>query len=267
MFKLLKCMSLLEGKGITKARMALSTSIKGGVNQADAIKVAGLNANKLVHPNYTLKQKLALSARILADHGQGQTLSGQISCRDVSADGDVAMWTGVYGKSFDEYTAKDFIKIDSKLQVVEGSGAPNLATRFHLHVYRGRPDIQCIVHTHPIHTSALAQLGVPLHISHMDHMALYDDIQFLPEWPGVPFGDEEGAIITSVLAPNHYGALLAHHGLIVGGRTLEEATYRAFFFERAAQVQLLTMAANGGRMDGCQRRTHGQPPPGRQEAG
>lgn len=219
------------------------------VTQVAAIKTAGANANKLVHPQYTVQQKLALSARILADFGQGETLSGQISCRDEPVDGDVSMWTGVYGKAFDEYTPIDLIKIDSKLQVIDGHGAPNLATRFHLHVYRNRSDINCIVHTHPIHTSALAQLGVPLFISHMDHMALYDDVQFLPVWPGVPFGDEEGAIITGVLAPNHNAALLAHHGMIVAGRTVEEATYRAVFFERAAQVQLAMMAANGGSLN------------------
>jgi L-fuculose-phosphate aldolase len=221
------------------------------VTQDKAIKAAGINANMLVHPEYSNRQLLALSARILADNGHGGTLSGQISCRDTGGDGDgdVAMWTGVYGKSFDEMATKDFIRIDSQLQVVSGKGTPNLATRFHLHVYRNRPDVQCIVHTHPIHTSALSQLGVPLFINHMDHMALYNDVQFLRNWPGVPFGDEEGEIITSVLAPNHNAALLAHHGLIVTGRNIEEATYRAYFFERAAHIQLKTMAANGGSMD------------------
>lgn len=162
------------------------------------------------------------------------------------------MWTGVYGKAFDEYNVHDFIQIDSNLHVINTDGqgkAPNLATRFHLHVYRNRSDAQCIIHTHPLYTSALAQLGIPLFISHMDHMALYNDIAFLPVWPGVPFGDEEGATITKVLAPSYHGALLAHHGLIVMGRTIEEVTYRAFFFERAAQIQLEMMAANGGRMD------------------
>ena len=219
------------------------------VTQAEAIQIASANARKLVRPEYSTNQLLALSSRILADNGQGGTLSGQISCRDTGADGDVAMWTGVYGKTFDEMVPSDFIKIDSQLQVVSGEGTPNLATRFHLHVYRNRPDVQCIVHTHPIHTSALSQLGVPLIINHMDHMALYDDVQFLRNWPGVPFGDEEGEIITSILAPNHNAALLAHHGLIVTGRNIEEVTYRAYFFERAAQVQLELMAANGGNTD------------------
>ena len=239
---------------ISRLRRPIQASIRWaklstGVSQIDAITTAGKNANALVHRNLTLKQKLAVSARILADAGHGASLAGQVSCRDQSdAHGDVTFWTGVYGKSFDEMNPSDFIKVGKELNVLEGEGSPNLATRFHSHVYRNRPDIQCIVHSHPLHTSALAQLGVPLFISHMDHMALYDDVQFLQQWPGVPFGDEEGEIITGVLAPNHHAALLAHHGLIVTGRSVEEAVYRAFFFERAAQVQLEMMSANGGSM-------------------
>ena len=107
-----------------------------------------------------------------------------------------------------------------------------------MHVYKKRPDIKCMVHTHPFHVSALSQIGVPLHISHMDVMGLYREMGFLAEWPGIPFGDEEGEIIAGVLGATNWAALLAHHGLIVGGRTIEEATYRAYFFEQAAEMQL-----------------------------
>ena len=80
----------------------------------------------------------------------------------------------------------------------------------------------------------------------MDVMAFYEDVQFLPSWPGIPFGDEEGEIIAELLGDNYYSALLANHGLIVGGKTIEEATYRAYFFEMAAEIQLDAMAAVGG---------------------
>jgi ribulose-5-phosphate 4-epimerase/fuculose-1-phosphate aldolase len=83
-----------------------------------------------------------------------------------------------------------------------------------------------------------SQIGVPLHIQHMDFMGLWNDMAFLPKWPGLPFGDEEGKIISEVLGAKKWGALLAHHGLLVGGRSVEEATYRAYFFEKAAAAQL-----------------------------
>ena len=66
----------------------------------------------------------------------------------------------------------------------------------------------------------------------------------LPEWPGVPVADDEGRIISGTLG----GAktiLLANHGLLAAGASVEEATYLAVFFERAARMQLRAMAAGG----------------------
>merc|ERR1719261_1931614 len=193
-----------------------------------------------------MMEKLVLSARILADEGHGDTLAGQVTCRD-TIDGHLSMWTTRYGVLLEEITESDFLMIDQDLEVRKGKGFPNMATRFHLHVYRNRSDINCIVHTHPPATAALALTGKRLEIEHMDVMAMYGDVQHLEEWPGVPFGDWEGELIAGVLAPNHMAALLAHHGLIVGGRTLEEAIYRAWFFERAARMQLDAVGSLGGQ--------------------
>ena len=57
-------------------------------------------------------------------------------------------------------------------------------------------------------------------------------------------------MISGVLAPNHNTALLAHHGLIACGGSIEEATYRAWFFERAARMQLDAVAVGktGGEL-------------------
>merc|ERR1719384_2248179 len=210
-----------------------------------AVKRAEAETLKMGHPEtakWSLTEKMAISSRILAKQGHGETLSGQITCRN----GDGTMWVNPYGVPFDAVNAQHFLRVDGDLNVVEGDGFPNRATRFHHHVYAKRPDIQCIVHSHPPATSALSIIGEELVVEQMDLMAFYDDVQYLADWPGIPFGDEEGDLISGVLAPNHWAALLAHHGLIVAGKSIEEAVYRAFFFERAARMQLDAMAAVGG---------------------
>jgi L-fuculose-phosphate aldolase len=66
----------------------------------------------------------------------------------------------------------------------------------------------------------------------------------LAHWPGVPVADDEGRIISAALG----GAktiLLANHGLLAAGTSVEEATYLAVFLERAARMQLRAMAAGG----------------------
>jgi len=213
---------------------------------ASKIAEAKKKTLQLLNPHYSQNQTLALAARILADNGHGGTLSGQISCRDVLPNGNLGIWVQKYGLGIEELVPKDFILVDDELTPAdpEEEGFPNFATRFHAKVYQNRPDIQSIVHSHPRFTTALSMTGQKLMPQHMDFMCFYDEVQFLEEWPGVPFGDEEGDIISGVLGESHWSALLANHGLITTGRTIEEATFRAFFFERAAEAQLLAMAAS-----------------------
>lgn len=233
----------------TTATTSGSASAAVGTSTEEAITEAKRQTmTMLADPGYSELEKLVLSARILAAEGHGDTLAGQLTRRD-TIDGELAMWTTRYGVLLDEVTADDFVLIDSDLKVRDGEGFPNKATRFHLHVYRQRPDINAIVHTHPPATAALSMVGLPLEIEHMDGMALYGDVQHLKEWPGVPFGDEEGELISGVLAPDHKAALLAHHGLITCGGSIEEATYRAWFFERAARMQLDAVAMTGGGLE------------------
>lgn len=189
--------------------------------------------------HYSLKQKLALTCRILfaEGHTANDTLAGQITARCEDSQGHLAMWTQPFGATLAEIEAKDYLKINRKLQTIEGDGIPNKANNFHLFVYEKRPDVQAIIHTHPRYASILSLLGQALKIVHMDTMGLYDDIAFLPEWPGVPFGDEEGVIITNGLGDKN-SILLAHHGLLTVGRTVEEACYRAYYFEKAAEQQV-----------------------------
>ncbi len=118
-----------------------------------------------------------------------------------------------------------------------GIREPNPATRFHLWVYRARADVQAIVHTHPPAASALAAAAEPLVVAHMDATPLFDDIAFLPEWPGLPTADREGELIAGALADKH-ALLLAHHGLLGAGRSVQEATFLAVFIERMARLQL-----------------------------
>jgi len=70
--------------------------------------------------------------------------------------------------------------------------------RFHVWIYRNRPDVQAIVHTHAPHASALAATGKPLKTIHMDGAMLHG-CAHLEDWPGVPVADDEGRIISGAL--------------------------------------------------------------------
>jgi len=152
------------------------------------------------------------------------------------------MWTQPYGMGLEEIKTSDYILVNDELEVLQGTGIPNPANNFHLHVYKVRPDVRSIVHTHPPYVMALSLLGVPLAVQHMDVMCFYDDCAFLPDWPGVPFGDEEGELLSAAIGDRR-AALLAHHGMLTVGKSVEEATYLATFMESAARMQMRAMSA------------------------
>ncbi len=186
-----------------------------------------------------LRDAVAQTCRTLFAFGHDSGLSGQITAR---ADKPGTYWTQRLGLGFDEITADNLLLIDEDLNVLEGEGMANPANRFHSWLYRARPDVQCIVHSHAPHASALSMLEVPLEIAHMDTCVLYGQCAFLEKWPGIPVGNEEGEIISKALGDKK-AILLTHHGLLVAGASVEEACVLGVMFERAARLQLKAMAA------------------------
>jgi len=184
------------------------------------------------------REALAAACRILAREGHESGLAGQVTAR--AAKGE--WWTLQFGYGFDEATPERMVRVDEDLQPRAG-GRPNPGVRFHIWIYRMRPEINAIVHTHAPYASALAATGERLRTIHMDSAMLHG-CAHLPEWPGVPVAEDEGRIISGALGAAKC-ILLANHGLLTAGASVEEATYLAVFFERAARMQLRAMAAGG----------------------
>ena len=190
-------------------------------------------------PELAAPEALAAACRILAREGHESGLAGQVTAR---GEAPSTWWTLQFGYGFDEATPERMVLVDEDLKPLRG-GRPNPGVRFHVWIYGKRPDVQAIVHTHPPHASALAATGKPLAIAHMDSSMLYGTAH-LPEWPGVPVADDEGRIISGALGEAKT-ILLANHGLLAAGASVEEATYLAVFMERASRMQLLAAAAGG----------------------
>jgi len=201
------------------------------VNREMAQDLSGLKAST--------PELLALACRILAAEGHESGLAGQVTAR---AEKPNAWWTLEFGYGFDEATAGRMVLVDEDLKPLSG-GRPNPGVRFHVWIYRKRPDVQAVIHTHAPYASALAATGQPLKTIHMDSAMLHGTAH-LPDWPGVPVADDEGRIISGALGEAKT-ILLANHGLLTTGTSVEEAAYLAVFFERAARMQLRAMSAGG----------------------
>lgn len=185
------------------------------------------------------REALAAACRILAREGHESGLAGQVTAR---AETPTTWWTLPFGCGFDEASAGRMVLVDEDLEPLQGA-RPNPGVRFHVWIYRKRPDVKAIVHTHAPYAAALSCTASSLKTIHMD-TAMLHGCAHLPEWPGVPLADDEGRLISGALGEAK-AILLANHGLLTVGSSVEEATYLAVFFERAARMQLRAMAAGG----------------------
>lgn len=193
---------------------------------------------KIAAGDFTLKEKIALACRFLADEGHAMSLAGQITVRN----DDGSFWTTGLAHGFANTTANNLVRVNANLEVLEGEGMANPGTRFHSWIYAARPDLRAIVHTHPPHASAIAMAGERLIISHMDMAMLHDEVAYLDRWPGVPLANEEGEIISAALGSKN-AIMLVNHGALGAGKTLEEGTFFLASMEHAARMQLLCRGA------------------------
>jgi L-fuculose-phosphate aldolase len=190
-------------------------------------------------PDWSARQKLALAGRMLAMEGHDSGLAGQLTAR---AEKPGTYYMLRFGLGLEEASPGNLLLVDDDLNVLEGEGMPNPSNRFHLWIYRAKPQVCSIMHTHPPHISALSMIGVPLAVAHMDSSLFHEDCAWLPEWPGTPIGDEEGRIISEAIGDKRT-ILLAHHGQLAACGTIEEAVVLSIFIERAAKLQLMAMSA------------------------
>jgi L-fuculose-phosphate aldolase len=213
----------MEEKSLTRERVDMELATK--------LRAAGRDA----------KERFILACRILGDQGHWYGgLAGQITTR---GEHQGTFWTLRFGIGADEATLSDMILVDDQLKLLHGEGPANPAVRFHLWVYGARPDVQCIVHTHPPSITALSMTGRALKVAHMDSTPFHENCAYLGDWPGLPIGDNEGEIIADALGPRRKALLLAHHGLLTAGASVEEAAVLATWMEHAAQAQLKAEAA------------------------
>jgi ribulose-5-phosphate 4-epimerase/fuculose-1-phosphate aldolase len=182
-----------------------------------------------------LRRELALACRILAAHGQGDAVYGHVSVRSPGA-GEVWMKPARIG--LDEATPDGLVLIDLDGNVLGGDRPRHHEYPIHTEIMRRRPEISCVVHTHPRFGIALPARGLRL-------LPIGQDGSFF--WPGVPvFSEFTHLVLTRAQGESVAAALgsaraifLRNHGVAVAGRSVAEACVGALMLERACEIQLL----------------------------
>ncbi|OPZ87936.1 MAG: L-ribulose-5-phosphate 4-epimerase UlaF [bacterium ADurb.Bin429] len=183
-----------------------------------------------------LKALVCALNKELPKEGLVTMTSGNVSGRDPES-GLVAIKPS--GVSFDALTPDDIVIVDLRGTVVEGARKPSVDTATHLVVYRARPDVNGMVHTHSNYATAFAAVGKPIPAV---LTAIADEFGGpIPCGPYCQIGEEQiGEAIVE-----HIGAcpaiLLQNHGVFTVGPTPRAAVKAAVMCEDVAKTVYLAM--------------------------
>ncbi len=179
-----------------------------------------------------LKQRKALiaAARRLDPLGINHGMSGNVSIR--AGQGLLVTPTGI---AYDELAPGQIVWMTPTGEW-SGGHAPSSEWRFHCNILRARPDLAAVVHTHARHATALAcqHQGIPA-FHYMVAMAGGANIRCAPY---ATFGSEELATRAVEALEGRRACLLANHGMIACGETLEKALALAVEVEALAAMYL-----------------------------
>jgi len=132
--------------------------------------------------------------------------------------------------------AVDMVLIDNDGQKLSGTRNVTSEIGMHLAVYRMRPDVQAIVHTHPPIATAFATCGKALDQPICSEILMTTGL--VPLAPYATTGTEEVSASLEPFIPDHDAILLANHGLLTYGFSLPDAFMKTETVEHFAQVCL-----------------------------
>lgn len=187
------------------------------------------------------KRRVAAGYRVLARFGLDEGIAGHITARDPERPD--RFWTAPFGRYFGRVRASDLILVDEDGQVAEGRGPLNRAAfAIHSQIHRARPDVVGAVHAHGLHGKAFSSLHRTLAPLTQDACAFHGSHGLFDDYTGVVFDPAEGRRIAAALGDGK-AVILANHGHLTVGQTVDAAIWWFVTMERSFQAELIARAA------------------------
>jgi L-ribulose-5-phosphate 4-epimerase len=173
----------------------------------------------------------------LPKNGLVKMTNGNVSGRDPET-GLVVIKPSGY--SYEEMTPAHMVVVDLEGHVVEGDLNPSTDTDTHLYIYRHRPDVFGIVHTHSPYASSFAVLGQPIPAC-LTACAMMGGSGEVPVGGYAPIGgDDIGREVVDKIGKS-LAILMQNHGVFTIGNSPQQATRMAVDVEDIAMTTHLAM--------------------------
>jgi L-fuculose-phosphate aldolase len=180
-----------------------------------------------------VRRRIVDVMRYMEERGLNYGRSGNVSVR-VGDDRVLITPSGVVKA---EMSPEDILVVTMDGEVVEGGRSPTVEMPLHLAIYRNYEHFRAVIHAHSPYTSVLAVAREPLPPI-IEEMVIYTggDVR-VAEY--APFGSRELAENAVKALEGRSAAILANHGIVACGKTLNEALEVLTVVERTAQTYIL----------------------------
>ena len=181
---------------------------------------------------FEIKKQICDIGKRIYDRGMVAANDGNISVK-LSDNEFLCTPTGV-SKGF--MTPEYICKVDAEGNVLQANGSfkPSSEIKMHMRVYKQRPDVQSVVHAHPIYATSFAIAGIPLTQPIMPEAVIALGCVPIAEY-GTPSTNEIPDAVEKYL--QHYDAvLLANHGALSYSDSLLNAYHKMESLEFYAEL-------------------------------
>lgn len=183
----------------------------------------------------SLRQQLA-DALSMMERAEVIDFNGHMSCR-VPGTQHVLINSGKSVRS--ALTAGDIIAIDMDGKPLEGDVVPPMEFHIHTEIYRRRPDVTAVAHTHPLWSTLFSMTGERVEPVTMQ-AAVMGPIRFFAKTASInrkPLAEE----LAATLGEDRV-IMLKSHGAVIAGSDIVEAFVLAIYLEETARRQYLARA-------------------------
>ncbi len=172
----------------------------------------------------------------LPKNGLVMWTGGNVSARDPETNLVAIKPSGVM---YEDLRPEDHVVLDLDGNIVEGKLKPSSDTASHLYIYRQRPDVNGVVHTHSPYATAFAAVGKPIPVY---LTAIADEFGCPIPCAGFALigGEEIGRQVVEHIGESA-AVLLKNHGVFTVGPTVRDAVKAAVMVEDVAKAVWLAL--------------------------
>ena len=187
-----------------------------------------------------IKEEIANIGKRLYEHELNGGYGGNFSVRD-----EEYIYITPSGVPKDELDYSDILVIDFSGNVLEGEGKPSTEILFHIKIYKVRSDVNAIIHAHPPYATGFAIANYPIpNDVHEESTLILGDV------PVIPYeitSSKELAENIGKAIQDHNALLLANHGALTVGDTLERAFRRMEELENLCKMLTVSNMLGGAK--------------------